>query len=64
MAVPKKKHSHARTASRKAKWLGALSVPNTTGCANCGETTLSHRACPSCGYYRKRKIAKVKEATA
>ena len=64
MAVPKKKQSHARTASRKAVWLGALSTPNTAACSNCGETTLSHRACPSCGYYRKRKVVKVKEATA
>ena len=64
MAVPKKKQSHARTASRKAVWLGALSAPNTSACNNCGETTLSHRACPSCGFYRKRKVVAVKEATA
>ena len=61
MAVPKKKQSHARTATKKAIWLGALSVPSSTGCNNCGETTLSHRACPSCGYYRKRKIVEIKE---
>ena len=61
MAVPKRKHSHARTASKKAHFLGALSVPSSTACTNCGETTLSHRACPSCGYYRKRKVVKIKE---
>ena len=61
MATPKRKTSHARTAQRKAKWLGALSVPSITACVNCGEATLSHRACPSCGHYRKREILKVKK---
>jgi large subunit ribosomal protein L32 len=61
MAVPKKKHSHARTAQKKAHWLSALSAPSTAACGNCGETTVSHRACPSCGYYRKRMIVKIKE---
>jgi len=64
MAVPKRKASHARTAQRKAIWLGALSVPSVAACTNCGESTLSHRACPSCGYYRKRKIAEIKEEKA
>ena len=61
MAVPKRKSSHARTASRKAHFLGALRAPNATACTSCGETTLGHRACPSCGHYRKRKIVEIKE---
>ena len=64
MATPKRKVSHARTASRKANWLGALRAPSSTACTNCGETTLSHRACPSCGHYRKRKIVEIKEEKA
>ena len=62
MATPKRKTSHARTAQRKAQWLGALSAPSTTRCPHCGETTLGYRACPSCGFYKKRPILKVKEA--
>lgn len=61
MAVPKRKSSHARTAQKKAHFLGALSAPSTTSCTNCGEVTVSHRACSSCGYYRKREIVKSKE---
>ena len=64
MATPKRKTSHARTAQRKAQWLSSLSAPSVTACLNCGETTLSHRACPSCGYYRKRKIVEIKEEKA
>ena len=61
MAVPKRKSSHARTASKKASFLGALRAPSSTSCTNCGEATLSHRACSSCGHYRKRKIVEIKE---
>lgn len=64
MATPKRKTSHARTAQRKAQYLGALNAPSTMNCAHCGEVTMSHRACPSCGYYKGRSIVEVKEATA
>ena len=60
MATPKRKVSHARTSQRKAKWLGALSAPVTTTCEHCGEVTLAHHACPSCGYYRKRQAVRIK----
>ncbi|NLL36242.1 MAG: 50S ribosomal protein L32 [Fretibacterium sp.] len=56
MATPKSRTSHARTAQRKAQWLGALKAPETHVCANCGEMTMSYRACPSCGFYRGRKV--------
>lgn len=60
MATPKRKTSHARTAQRKAHWLGALRAPETRDCPHCGEKVQLHRACPSCGYYRGRKAATVK----
>ncbi|MBQ7545145.1 MAG: 50S ribosomal protein L32 [Synergistaceae bacterium] len=60
MATPKRKVSHARTSQRKAHWLGALSAPETMTCPHCGEVTLVHHACPSCGYYRDRQVVKVK----
>ena len=63
MATPKRKTSHARTAQRKAQWLGSLSVPSTMNCSKCGETTLSYRACPSCGHYKGRQIVKIKDET-
>ncbi|MBQ6435361.1 MAG: 50S ribosomal protein L32 [Synergistaceae bacterium] len=60
MATPKRKVSHARTSQRKAQWLRALSEPNTMKCEHCGEVILRHHACPSCGYYKKRQVVKVK----
>ncbi|MBR6901656.1 MAG: 50S ribosomal protein L32 [Synergistales bacterium] len=62
MATPKRKVSHARTAQRKAQWLRALSAPQTMDCPHCGEVTLVHHACPSCGFYRSRQVVKVKSA--
>jgi large subunit ribosomal protein L32 len=64
MATPKRKTSHARTAQRKAHWLGALSVPATAACPRCGEAAMSYRACPSCGYYKGHFVVNVKDATA
>jgi len=64
MATPKRKTSHARTAARKATWLGALDAPSTMRCSHCGETIMNHRVCPACGYYRGRSIITPKDATA
>jgi len=25
-------------------------------CANCGEPSIPHRACPSCGHYKGREV--------
>ena len=60
MATPKRKTSHARTAQRKAKWLGALKTPMIKTCPHCGEVMQLHHACPSCGYYKGRQVVKIK----
>ncbi|MBX2819071.1 MAG: 50S ribosomal protein L32 [Rhodothermaceae bacterium] len=57
MANPKRKHSKARTRSRRANYYNSLKTPQMMECANCGNTKLRHRACPYCGHYRGRKIA-------
>ena len=64
MATPKRKTSHARTAQRKAQWLGALRAPEVQACPRCGEMVQSYCACSACGYYRGRKILDVKEGAA
>ena len=56
MANPKRKHSKARTRSRRARYYSRLTAPETEECNNCGDTKLRHRACPSCGYYRGREV--------
>ena len=59
MATPKRRISHARTHNRKAKFLGALTVPAYATCPQCGELMRSHCACLSCGQYRGRQVLKV-----
>ena len=53
MACPKKKTSHRKQHQRRAKWIAF--IPNITKCSNCGEVTVSHCACTSCGYYNGRE---------
>lgn len=60
MAVPKRKTSKARTASRRANW--KLSVPGLAECPRCHEMKLTHRVCKHCGYYGGRKAVEVAEA--
>jgi len=62
MATPKRRISHSRTHNRKAKFLGALSAPETTVCPRCGEPVQTYRACAACGTYRGRQVLKVAEA--
>ena len=42
MATPKRKTSHARTAQRKAQWLGSLTAPATLACPRCGEIAMTN----------------------
>lgn len=60
MANPKRRHSKARTAKRRAH--DAL-VPASAGeCPRCHEPKLPHRVCPQCGYYRGRQVKAVEDA--
>ncbi len=40
----------------------ALTVPGMIVCPNCGELTLSHRACSNCGTYKGRQVVAIKDA--
>jgi len=33
---------------------------NVVKCSNCGADKLSHRVCPSCGYYKGRQVMTIK----
>ena len=61
MANPRRKHSKARTRSRRARYYGSLRKPETMECPNCGNPKMLHRACPSCGHYRGRRVIEPKE---
>ncbi|HBL37355.1 MAG TPA: 50S ribosomal protein L32 [Firmicutes bacterium] len=57
MANPKHRHSSTRGKLRRTHWklkLGALSR-----CQQCQAPKLPHHACPSCGFYRGRKVVEV-----
>ena len=58
MAVPKRKTSKSKTASRKAQNMKKPTA-RAAVCAQCGAPQLSHHACPSCGYYKGRQVLTV-----
>ncbi len=54
MAHPKRKISKSRRDKRRTHYKATAST--LTICSNCGAIKLSHRACPSCGYYSGKSI--------
>ncbi len=59
MAVPRHRSSNARKNARRAHH--AKNLKNATSCSFCGTPRLSHRICPSCGYYNNRPVLKREE---
>ncbi|WP_022661298.1 50S ribosomal protein L32 [Paucidesulfovibrio longus] len=53
MALPKKRTSHSRKGMRRSHH--KVETPNVVYC-ECGEPSLPHRVCPSCGTYRGRQV--------
>lgn len=58
MAVPKRKTSKAKTASRRASSY-RLNKATVVECPNCHEMKLPHRVCPNCGHYDGKEIINV-----
>ena len=61
MAVPARKHSHARKMKRRSN-VWKLQAPALSICPECGEYKLAHRACSNCGTYRSRVVIAQEEA--
>ncbi len=59
MAVPRSRVSNQRKNSRRAHH--AKKPKMATACSNCASPRLSHRVCPSCGYYNNRLVVKKEE---
>ncbi|MFI5234910.1 MAG: 50S ribosomal protein L32 [Gemmatimonadales bacterium] len=57
MAVPKRKMSKSRKRLRRGHHSGA--GMKTQACPRCSSPRLSHRVCPTCGYYRGKKVVEV-----
>jgi large subunit ribosomal protein L32 len=54
MAVPKRKKSKSKRDKRRTHQ--KLSAPNLSTCPQCGEATMPHQVCPSCGNYKDRTV--------
>ena len=55
MAVPKRRTSKQRKHTRRsANW--KLSMPGIAECPQCHAMKLSHRVCPTCGFYNGRHV--------
>jgi large subunit ribosomal protein L32 len=59
MGLPKRRVSKSRRDKRRTG--KRLTAPSLSTCADCGEPAMPHRACPSCGSYRGRKVIKTDE---
>lgn len=62
MAVPKKRTSVSRKGLRRAGQTHKLYSKSVSTCPNCGDMTLPHNACGSCGQYQGKEIIKIKAA--
>jgi len=58
MAQPKKRTSKQKRRQRHANWKIKINLPII--CKNCGSFQLPHTACPSCGYYKGKKVITTK----
>jgi large subunit ribosomal protein L32 len=57
MAVPKRRHSNARTGSRRAH--DAKQPRHLVYCPQCSTAVPPHTVCPKCGHYMGRKVVDV-----
>jgi len=57
MPVPKRRTSSAKRDRRRAH--DALTAPALGKCPKCGTRATPHRACPTCGEYRGRRVLAV-----
>nr|WP_316624901.1 50S ribosomal protein L32 [uncultured Ruminococcus sp.] len=60
MAVPARKHSHARKMKRRSN-VWKLQAPALSVCPECGEYKAPHKVCLNCGMYKGRQVI-VKDA--
>lgn len=51
----------SKTKKRMRRSHQALTAPTMITCPNCGELTLAHRVCRSCGFYKGSQVVAVKE---
>ncbi|MFH1287360.1 MAG: 50S ribosomal protein L32 [bacterium] len=57
MALPTRRHSSSRRDLRRTN--KKLTATSLSTCPQCHEKKLSHKICPSCGYYAGQEEMKV-----
>jgi len=58
VATPKRRKSRSRRNMRRANH-DKVAAPNIIPCPHCGEPSIPHRACASCGHYKGREVKAV-----
>jgi large subunit ribosomal protein L32 len=61
VAVPKRRTSRSKGKIRRANH-DKVTAPQLIACPNCGEPSVPHRACASCGHYKGRSVMPGKKA--
>lgn len=59
MALPKRRHSHARKNKRRSQFKAKKQQYNK--CPKCHSPKLPHRVCPNCGAYKDKIVVSPKE---
>ena len=59
MALPKRRHSRARTRQKRAHL--RLSVPRYVLCPKCEAPIMPHNVCRKCGAYKGRQVLTIRE---
>ena len=62
MAVPARKHSHARKMKRRSNVWKLETPTNLVKCPQCGEFNLAYRVCKACGYYKGEQVIAKEES--
>ncbi|PIQ88566.1 MAG: 50S ribosomal protein L32 [Candidatus Omnitrophica bacterium CG11_big_fil_rev_8_21_14_0_20_42_13] len=59
MPLPKRRFS--KTRSRKKRTHKKIKATLLSVCPQCKQPKLSHRICPTCGYYKGRQVIEIKD---
>lgn len=58
MALPKRQHSKQRSRKRRTHY--KITMASMGKCPQCKKSVMSHRVCPSCGYYNGKPVVEIK----
>ncbi|MGI5919150.1 MAG: 50S ribosomal protein L32 [Christensenellales bacterium] len=61
MAVPKRRTSRQRSHTMRSANF-KLTAPSIAECPQCHAMKLTHRVCPTCGYYNGRHVMNTEKA--